>query len=137
MKKIAPLLYKCLSMTSTPKEVCPRVLSKAFFSSLHHRQQMSKSRYHNMYYNPLVECETTRKYVETECLSDKIENLEIKLLHKTSENKCVIDKIENLEKKTLDNTENTQEPAEEPIKKHNIDVFPIIAVVLVYATYFW
>lgn len=129
MKKIAPVFYKCLSMT--PKS--QGSFSKAFFSSLHHREHMRKP----MYYNPLVECESTRKYVATECLSDTIEDLEIKLLHKTSENKCLIDKIENLEKKALDNKENSQEPAEEPVKKYNIDVFPIIVVLLVYATYFW
>lgn len=137
MKKIAPVLYKCISITPTPKEVCPRVLSKAFFSSLQKTEQMSKSRYHNMYYNPLVECETTRKYVATECLSDTIEELEIKLLHKTSENKYLIDKIENLEKNALDNKENSQEPAEENVKKHNMDIIPVIITVVALATCFW
>ena len=120
MEKIAPVLYKCISMTKNPQ----RGLSKAF-SSLHHREQISKP----MYYNPLVECESTTKYLENECLFDTIEELELKLLHKTKETKCLIDKIENLEKK---------ESNKENIKKYNIDIFPFIIITAVaFATYFW
>jgi hypothetical protein len=120
MEKIAPVLYKCISMTKNPRGG----LSKAFFSSLHHREQISKP----MYYNPLVECESTTKYLENECLFDTIEELELKLLHKTKETKCLIDKIENLEKKELN---------KETIKKYNMDIFPAIITAAAFTAYFW